>query len=79
MGDEIALANDGVNLKIAAPQTARFVVFKNGERVFEQSDATEINFRAATSGTYRAEVYLDSLGAPFDQTPWIISNPIYVK
>lgn len=79
MGDEIALAADGVNLKAAAAQTARFVVFKNGEKVFEQSDAAEINFRASEPGTYRTEVYLDALGAPFDRLPWTISNPIYVK
>lgn len=79
MGEEISRANGGVNLKIAAAQTARFVILKNGEKVFEQSDAAEINFRADEPGTYRAEVYLDALGAPFDRTPWIISNPIYVK
>lgn len=78
MGDEIALEG-GVNLKIAAPQISRFVIFKNGEKILEQGETAEINFRAAEPGTYRAEVYLDALGAPFDRTPWIISNPIYVK
>jgi len=78
MGDEITLES-GVNLKAAAPQTARFVIFKNGEKVFEQGETAEINFRATEKGTYRAEVYLDTLGAPFDAMPWIISNPIYVR
>lgn len=78
MGDEIALA-DGVNLKAVAPQIAHFVMFKNGEKVSETSGTAEANFRASAPGTYRTEVYLDALGAPFDRTPWIISNPIYVR
>lgn len=78
LGEEISLS-DGVNLKAVAPQIARFIVFKNGEKVFEQSGASEINFRVQERGTYRTEAYLDALGAPFDAMPWIISNPIYVK
>ena len=77
-GDEIALQT-GVELKIAAPQTARFVVFRNGEKVHEEAAKTEIQFEAKEKGAYRTEVYLDSLGSPFDAMPWIISNPIYVK
>lgn len=77
MGDEIALAAD-LNLKAAAPLPSRFVIFKDGEKVFENT-ATEINFHVSEKGTYRTEVYLDSLGNPFDKMPWIISNPIYVK
>ncbi len=78
MGDDILLAN-GVNLKAAASQIARFVIFKNGEKVSEASANTEIVFPVRERGTYRTEVYLDTLGAPFDRTPWIISNPIYVR
>ncbi|HLM59270.1 MAG TPA: hypothetical protein VK308_00570 [Pyrinomonadaceae bacterium] len=78
MGDEIALA-ENLNLKIAAPQTARFAVFKNGEKIHEEKDALQINFHVKEKAAYRVEVYLDSLGAPFNQMPWIISNPIYVK
>jgi len=78
MGEEIALT-ESVNLKIIAPQNARFIIFKDGERVFEESDKTEIIFHTKEKGTYRTEVYLDSLGTPFDKMPWIISNPIYVK
>ncbi|CAN5339517.1 hypothetical protein BH10ACI1_BH10ACI1_32050 [soil metagenome] len=77
-GDEIALAN-GVKLKISAPQTARFVIFKNGEKIAEEAEKTETIFEAKEKGVYRVEVYLDSLGADFDKTPWIISNPIYVR
>lgn len=78
MGDEIALT-ESLNLKASAPQIARFVVFKNGEKIYEQASAAQIDLPVKEKGTYRAEVYLDSLGAPFDQMPWIISNPIYVK
>lgn len=75
MGDEITLA-DKVDLKAVAPLAARFVIFRNGEKVYEQT-ATEINFEAREKGAYRVEAYLDSIG--FDRMPWIISNPIYLR
>jgi hypothetical protein len=77
-GDEIAPAQ-GVKLKAIAPQSARFIFFKNGAKVFETSGNSEAEFQTNEAGAYRVEVYLDSLGSPFDHTPWIISNPIYVK
>lgn len=72
-GDEINLA-DGVKLKISAPQIARFVIFKNGEKVFEDAGKNETVFEAKEKGAYRTEVYLDDLS----ESPWIMSNPIYV-
>jgi hypothetical protein len=78
MGDEISLQN-GVRLKANAPQNARFVIFKNGEKVFESGETTEAIFEAKETGAYRVEVYLDALGSPFDKMPWIISNPIYIR
>lgn len=78
MGDEIAFT-ESVNLKVVAPQIARFIIFKNGEKVFEEPDKTEVIFHAQEKGTYRTEVYLDSLGVSFGKMPWIISNPIYVR
>ena len=78
MGDEIG-ASENLILKAAAPQAARFVIFRNGEKVSEATGNAEIVFPVKETGTYRAEVYLDRLGAPFDRMPWIISNPIYVK
>ena len=78
MGDEIALAS-GVKLKASAPQTARFVFFRNGEKILELGDTREAFFETKEKGTYRVEVYLDSLGRNFDKTPWIISNPIYIR
>ncbi len=78
MGDEIVLTGN-LNLKASAPQTARFIIFKNGEKIQEETGAAQINFPTKEKGTYRVEVYLDSLGEPFDKMPWIISNPIYVR
>lgn len=78
MGDEIVW-KENTNLKIAAPQIARIVVFKNGERFYEQKDTAQVVVPISEKGTYRAEVYLDSLGASFEKMPWIISNPIYVR
>jgi hypothetical protein len=75
MGDEIALT-DKVNLKATAPVSARFVIFRNGEKVFEAT-GTEVNYEAREKGAYRTEAYLDSIN--FNQMPWIISNPIYVR
>jgi hypothetical protein len=77
-GDEIPL-NGNVNLKANAPQIARFVLLKNGEKIDEQTNTTEMNFDVKERGTYRVEVYLDSLESPFDSTPWILSNPIYIR
>ena len=78
MGDEIAWT-ENTALKIAAPQTARFAIFRNGEKIHEESDVRQISFSAKEKGTYRTEVYLDGLGEPFNKMPWIISNPIYIK
>ncbi len=78
MGDEINLTENS-SLKIFSPQVARIVIFKNGARIFEQRDAAQINLPVREKGTYRAEIYLDALGSPFDKMPWIISNPIYVR
>jgi len=77
-GDEINLQN-GVRLKANSPQPARFIIFRNGEKISESGENTEIVFDAKEKGAYRTEVYLDSLGSPFDKMPWIISNPIYVR
>jgi hypothetical protein len=75
MGDEIVF-NGTVNLKATAPVPARFVIFKNGDKIHEQTSA-EIVFAATEKGAYRVEVYLDSLG--FTEMPWIMSNPIYLR
>lgn len=79
MGEEIFLNGGQTNLKAVAPQSARFVFFKNGKKISESKQSTEAALQIKETGTYRVEVYLDSLGSPFGETPWIISNPIYVK
>jgi hypothetical protein len=78
MGDEIPLGS-GIALKANAPQISRFVLYGNGEKIREQSNSTEMSFDVNEAGTYRVEVYLDSLESPFNSMPWIISNPIYVR
>ncbi len=78
MGDEITLTED-LNLKIFAPLKSRIAVFRNGEKVQDFSDETALSYPVKDKGVYRVEVYLDALGSPFNKTPWIISNPIYVR
>jgi hypothetical protein len=78
LGEEISL-KDEVRLKVNSPLRSRIVLFENGQKVLETTDSNELVFDAKEKGAYRAEVYLDSLGAPFDTTPWIISNPIHVR
>jgi hypothetical protein len=78
MGDEIAL-NSGVKLSAATPGASRMVVLRNGAKVAEFPDVTKFSLNVTEKGIYRVEAYLDQLGEPFDQAPWIMSNPIYVR
>lgn len=76
MGDETVLSE---NLKLTAfsPLACRFVLLKNGEKIAEFADANEMSFAVKEAGVYRVETYLDWLG--FNNSPWTISNPIYVR
>jgi hypothetical protein len=78
MGDEIGL-EDGVRLKVKAPVSSRFILFKDGQRLAEQQESVSHEFFVNEKGAYRVEVYLDGLGAAFRERPWIISNPVYVR
>jgi len=78
MGNEQFLGHFLV-LKAASPSPARFVLFRNGERIAESEVNTQYSFAPTEPGAYRLEVYLDQLGPPFNKMPWIISNPIYVR
>ena len=78
MGDEIALGS-GVKLSAVTPGASKMVVLRNGAKIAEFPDVVEMSLNITESGTYRVEAYLDQLGEPFDQTPWIMSNPIYVR
>lgn len=78
MGDDIALG-DRVRLFGAVPAEARIVVLRDGVAVAEFPNALEFSLNVSEKGTYRVEVYLDRLGETFEWTPWIMSNPIYVR
>lgn len=79
MGEEVPLAESSLILRSAAPLPARFILFRDGKQVFQSKTVSEIEYAPGSKGAYRVEVYLDSLGAPFDSTPWIMSNPIYIR
>jgi hypothetical protein len=76
MGDEIARTG-GLTLKAGAPIAGRFVLLRNG-LVVDHKAGTTADFPVDSAGSYRLEVYLDSLPAPAKGQPWILSNPIYV-
>jgi hypothetical protein len=77
-GDEVMLAA-GLRLHVAAPAESRIVLLKDGKPISEASASTKLVFHPTDPGTYRVEVFMDSLGRPFDSLPWILSNPIYIR
>lgn len=77
MGDEIALSGQP-KLSVQTPLPARIVLIRNGSMIAQKSGTTA-EFAPDAAGSYRVEVYLDSLPAPVTGQPWILSNPIYVK
>jgi hypothetical protein len=77
MGDEMAL-DQHPQFVINIPLPSRIVIIKNGS-VFGQKWGTTARFAPDGAGTYRVEVYLDTLPPPAKGQPWIISNPIYVR
>jgi hypothetical protein len=80
MGVEVPSSPD-LTLSVSAPLPARFVYYRNGVAVAGSADGPETTGRIIPNqpGIYRVEAYLDELGPPFDRTPWIMSNPIYVR
>jgi hypothetical protein len=78
MGDEIALGAGGVRLRAAAPVASRIVLLRDGAEVGEK-EGTSAEWDVAERGVYRVECYLPQLPEPLSRTPWIISNPIYVR
>lgn len=78
MGDEIALGA-GVRLKVVAPVRSRMRILRDGQMIDEAKDTTQRELTVNERGVYRVEVYLDQLGKPLGEQPWIISNPIYVR
>lgn len=77
-GDEVPFS-DGLQLAVAAPADARSVLLRNGDKVAESMPGRAATFDIKGPGSYRVELYLDQLGPPFNGTPWIMSNPIYVR
>lgn len=63
--------------RVESPVPARVRVLRNGEHYYEASNVSELDFTTLLPGEYRVEVYRDDLGPPFDQMPWILSNPVY--
>ncbi len=78
MGDEIALA-DGVRLTVTTPVRSRILLFKDGQVIEDKGDTSKQEFLVNQKGIYRVEAYLPQLGEPLNNSPWIISNPIYVR
>jgi hypothetical protein len=77
LGDTVQL-REMPNLKVVVPIPARIVLFHDGRNV-QEATGRELRFTPTERGTYRVEVFLESLGTPFAQLPWILSNPIYVR
>ena len=77
MGDDVAL-NSQPQLQVRSPLPARIVLLKNGDAV-AQKLGTSLEFSPDGPGVFWVELYLDSLQAPVNGQPWVISNPIYVR
>jgi hypothetical protein len=74
-GDEVSLGA-GTRLRVRSPVPGRIVIFKDGAVLFDESGIATKEIAVTERGVYRAEVYLPQLGLT---SPWIISNPIYVR
>lgn len=80
MGDEIVLSEGGeLRLVVHSPIKGRIRILRDGQSAFEDRDAATSELVVKERGVYRVEVYLDGLGEPLTESPWIISNPIYVR
>jgi hypothetical protein len=80
LGDDIALPSRGeVRLAVEAPLTSRVVFFRNGKQIDEAHETRRKTLAVDQKGVYRVEVYLKELEPLIGASPWIISNPIYVR
>lgn len=79
MGDEITLGGGLLRLRASTPVKSRILFFKDGRVVHEEKDTLRAELQVNERGVYRVEAYLDRLGQPLAERPWIISNPIYVR
>jgi hypothetical protein len=70
-GDEIAF-DAGTRLRVRSPVPGRIVVFKDGVVWTDDSGIAAKEIAISERGVYRTEIYFNNL-------PWILSNPIYVR
>lgn len=70
MGDEIPFQNP-IELEIKLPQTADMTILCNGQ-ILAQHQTQNHTFQATEPGVYRVE-------ARIENTPWIYTNPIYLR
>ena len=77
MGGELPIDGDVlIRASATAPPGTTIVLFRNGERVHEVTDAALEMNGGADPAVYRVEAYVgNSPGGP--PVPWIVSNPIY--
>ncbi|MEZ5285456.1 MAG: hypothetical protein R2712_11765 [Vicinamibacterales bacterium] len=71
------MAEVGLHARVAAPVGTTMVVLRDGEPLYDTTDA-EFHLAVGTvPGVYRIEAYLPGMQRPAD-VPWLVSNPIYV-
>lgn len=68
----------GATLAVRSPVPARIRLLRDGGTLRESPDARGLEEKAAKPGVYRVELYLPQLGPWAADTPWVISNPIFV-
>lgn len=73
-GDEVQLTGS-THLHVRSPLPSRIVIFKDGAVFSDDTGISSKDIGVTERGIYRTEVYLPQLG----NSPWILSNPIYVK
>jgi len=78
MGEEISL-NGEVRLIVRTTVPSRVLLLKDGQKIWEEQQASRLEHIVRERGSYRVEVYLPDLPHPVRDQPWIISNPIYVR
>lgn len=78
IGEDLPIAGDVlIRAAVAAPPQTTIVLFKNGERAHEVTDAPLEMNGGTDVAVYRVEAHVrNSPGGP--PVPWIVSNPIYV-
>ena len=79
MGDEIKLADGGVQLLATTPVRSRIALIRNGQMIAEENETMRREWNVREAGVYRVVCYLPQLSAPLNRQPWIVSNPIYVR